>query len=259
MRLMYDAIPEKVGNIPQDAPLVAGYIDGFYAWSSAAWARFPEAVKVQIAVSAGTNAGQVLDVETGDATPAQAPAWCHMRRAAGQIPTVYCSLDSWPTVRAAFTQSGIPEPCWWIADYNGSEAIMAGAIAHQFTDNPPASPYDTSSVADFWPGVDEEDPPVTAQIFIVTVPADAPQGTGEAQYLVVFDPGYKVWIDQASLPALQASYPDPGGQRQTLSAEFAARIPTMGPEAPGYTGTQYGVDTTSAPLTISLTGTGVPQ
>lgn len=150
MRVFYDAV--QPGNIPSTAAGVAGYVDGRYAWSAADWARFPNAVHVRIACFARTNDGHVLDVETGDATPTQAPGWVRMRRQAGVDPTVYCSLAWWPSVRAAFIAQGVPEPHYWIAAYPGNgPRLYAGAVAHQYA-NP--GPYDLSVVADYWPGVD---------------------------------------------------------------------------------------------------------
>jgi hypothetical protein len=150
-RLMYDAVTPA--NIPANAAMVAGYVDGRYAWSAADWARFPNAVHVPIAVFPTTNSGVVLDVEQGDATPQQAPGWVQMRRAAGVDPTVYCSEDAWPAVRAAFTAAGVPQPHYWVAAYPGEGAVIpVGAVAHQYQD---AGPYDLSVVADFWPGVDQ--------------------------------------------------------------------------------------------------------
>ncbi len=52
--------------------MVAGYINGIYAWSIAGWARFAGKPQWRISITAGANDGDVLDVETGDATPQQA-------------------------------------------------------------------------------------------------------------------------------------------------------------------------------------------
>lgn len=154
MRIMYDSV--TAGDIPANALMVAGYIDGSYAWSKADWARFlPECVRVRIATSASTNDGDVLDVENGDATPAQAVAWCADRRAAGARPTVYCNAATWDAVKQAF--ANLQQPDYWIAYYDGGhdQAIPDGAIAHQYSDSGTSGGhYDLSSVADFWPGVD---------------------------------------------------------------------------------------------------------
>ena len=155
MRLMYDAVTAR--NIPRSATMVAGYADTIQIpqWTDADWNLFPYATKVRIVKKASTNDGHVLDVEPGDATPAQAPGWATMRRNAGADPTVYCNESTWPTVRAAFTLAGVAQPHYWIAHYDGDPAIPAGAIAKQYQNT---AGYDLSSVSDFWPGVDEEMP-----------------------------------------------------------------------------------------------------
>jgi len=159
MRTMYDAVTAR--NIPTTAVMVAGYIDKIKLepWSAADWARFPSAVKVEIVKKAGTNGGHVLDVEPGDATPAEAPGWVRMRRAAGAIPTVYCNTSTWPSVRAAFRAANTAEPYYWLARYDGKPKwddgwAAAGVVAKQYQNNPG---FDLSSVADHWPGVDGED------------------------------------------------------------------------------------------------------
>lgn len=158
MRTMYDAV--TAANIPADARMVAGYIDKIklQPWSAADWARFPTAVKVTIVKKASTNDGHVLDVEPGDATPAQAPGWVRMRRAAGADPTVYMNLSTWPTVRQAFIDQGVAQPHYWVALYDGDPAWRAGwaelgCVAKQYAGDVDRK-YDLSSVADHWPGVD---------------------------------------------------------------------------------------------------------
>ena len=151
MRIMYDGIDSDAAVIPTGAALVAGYVDGDYAWTAADWARFPASVHVKIAVKSTTNAGSVLDVETGDATPAESVNWALTRRGSGADPTVYCNTTTWPAVRSAFQARRVPEPHYWVASYNSDPAIPAGAIAHQYAS---FTRWDLSSVADYWPGVD---------------------------------------------------------------------------------------------------------
>lgn len=153
-RKMADAV--NPNNIPVGVyPLVAGYINGpISQWPASGWARHAgRSILVRITVFASTNDGHVLDVEKGDATPAQAPPWVKMRRAAGADPTVYCSEAAWPAVRQAFAAAKVPEPHYWVAAYPGEgQVIPAGAIAHQWIDR---GPLDESVVADYWPGVDQ--------------------------------------------------------------------------------------------------------
>lgn len=154
MRTMYDST--TASDIPANAEMVAGYVDGLYKWTPSDWARFPHAVKVRIAVFQTTNDGTVLDVEQGNATPAQAVDWVIARRKLNIDPTVYCSESNWPTVRAAFAARHVVQPHWWIAIYDGKRAIPAGAIACQYANQPiTGAHFDLSAVADYWPGVDD--------------------------------------------------------------------------------------------------------
>lgn len=155
MRIMYDAV--TAGNVPPDAQMVAGYIDGGYRSYDALVARCPHAVHVAIAVSAATNAGIVLDVETGDATPGQSVGWVLARRAAGVDPSVYCNFSTWGAVRTAFLVAGVAEPHYWIADWNGAQSVYPGSVAHQYASGPfgvGGGDVDLSAVVDSWPGVD---------------------------------------------------------------------------------------------------------
>src|ERR1700691_3628438 len=101
-RTMYDGISYDAKTIARnfpDAQLVAGYTDGIYAWSQADWNLFPKSVHVTVTVNA-SNEADVLDVENGDATPAQTEGWIRARKAAGvYIPTIYCNLSTIPAVR----------------------------------------------------------------------------------------------------------------------------------------------------------------
>ena len=164
MRTMYDAVTAR--NIPADAGMVAGYIDKIKLepWSAADWARFPRAVKVTIVKKASTNDGDVLDVEPGDANPAQAPGWVKMRRAAGADPTVYMNYSTWPTVQAEFVRQGVAHPHYWVAKYDGVATFPTlngiTAVAKQYRGDVPPG-IDINCVADYWPGVDANPAPNT--------------------------------------------------------------------------------------------------
>lgn len=102
--LMYDGINADAVTIGKDFPAtskIAYYVNGTYAWSQAQVDLFPHADHVTISVTASANIGDVLDVEVGDATPNQTAGWIAMRKAAGLYrPTIYCSKDTVPAVRA---------------------------------------------------------------------------------------------------------------------------------------------------------------
>lgn len=155
---MYDST--AAGDIPSSAQMVAGYVDGLYAWSDADWARFGDRPRVRIAVFASTNNGHCLDVEQGASSPDQAPGWAQMRRANGVDPSVYMSDNTWSAVRQAFQAQGVAEPHYWVAKWDNVPSIPAGAVANQYA-NPALTGghFDLSAVVDFWPGVDTPQPP----------------------------------------------------------------------------------------------------
>ena len=83
---MYDSV--TLSALPKGAEAYAGYVNG-------AWPTYkdlpPSKYKLSIAVNVSGNA-RCLDVETGDATPEQAPAWVKSQHARGvQMPVVYTS------------------------------------------------------------------------------------------------------------------------------------------------------------------------
>lgn len=212
-RTMFDAI--IASNPPPGAPLYAGYDDGSWPDAAALAARFPGAIVVRVTVSAGDDQGQVLDVEQGDATPAQAPGWVVRRRAAGADPTVYCNTSTWASVQEAFASAGVPQPHYWVAQYDGNPAIPAGAVAKQYESN---ADYDTSAVADYWPGVDpsptfQEE---TDMIMLSIVPSDSANPG-----IWLLSGGLYVGIDTpATVAALQAA----GVQLASVDLDFHQRI-----------------------------------
>lgn len=159
MRTMYDTI--DVMSLPDGADLYAGYDDGAWPDADAIAAKFPGKPVVRITTNPADDFGDCLDVENGDASPTDAPAWVAKRRAAGADPSVYCSLDPWPTIRQAFAAANVPEPHYWVAAYPGpGPVLIPGAVAHQYASPSTGSPgnYDVSVVADYWPGVDPSGP-----------------------------------------------------------------------------------------------------
>lgn len=162
-RTMYDGTNGDAAAIAAQAQpgnLVAFYVDGLYRWSDAQRAALrPGVVRVPVAVFADTNDGVALDCERGNCTPAQSVDWALMRRGAGVDPSVYCNqhdpTTGWPAVREAFKARGVPQPHYWVADYDGAAAIPAGAVAKQYDDDLHlGTRWDLSVVADYWPGVD---------------------------------------------------------------------------------------------------------
>lgn len=174
MRLMYDS--SNPNSIPEHAQMVLVYVDGIYApkWAKAAQTRFKYAQKVTCS-AIGAVTAQVGDVELGCIWPvANAVPWVVRARRDGYDPTIYINeRNDWGPCREAFRRAGVPEPHWFVANYDGDPDIPAGAVAKQFA-HPgesyekgyaPTVPwetgkhYDLSNVRDYWPGVDDAPAP----------------------------------------------------------------------------------------------------
>ena len=190
-RIMYDGVTPA--SVPAGAALYAGYNQGRYQSLAGLEAKFPTALHVSICVQANGDA-RVLDVESGDATPQQAPGWVVRQRAGGNpYPVVYCNQENgWAAVRQAFADQAVPEPLYWVANYVNDPAeppaIPAGAIAIQYYDY---GGYDASIVADYWPGVDPaQAPPTPAPTTILQeVPVQIePLSVHPGDYAVACDP-----------------------------------------------------------------------
>lgn len=167
MRTMFDSTTPW--EIPRDAEMVAGYVDGRYAWPQEWFDLFPDAVHVTIS-AIGAKVAHVGDVEVGCIwPPANAVPWVLRARAAGIDPTIYVNeMNDWVPTRAAFDLAGVPRPHWWVANYDGVVEIPAGSVAKQYAHPRDAGRaasaplrawetgkhYDASAVADHWPGVD---------------------------------------------------------------------------------------------------------
>lgn len=151
--LMYDSTDPAL--IPTTAPVVAGYVDGDYAWSQQDWDRF-NCPKVRITINDGALTANVCDVEHGDLTPSLAATWCwHKIHVLSQRPTIYCSLSNVETCKAELTRMniGLTEVDFWIADYTGRAAtnppstLYPNSIGHQYIDT---GTYDLSVITPTW-------------------------------------------------------------------------------------------------------------
>ncbi len=152
--------------IPRDTPVVAGYGDGSWLWSPS-WLDgsnwfdlFPNAVRLSIVVFA-PDAGDILDVESGDASPAEVPGWVRrFNRPHRRAATIYCNRDTWAPVVMALYTAGIdpqgPAVDYWIATLDGTldVGIVAGGkrpVAVQVWDT---GDYDQSVILDpTWVGL----------------------------------------------------------------------------------------------------------
>lgn len=144
-------------NIPANAVLMAGYINGKWQSYYVMVSRFGATVTIlTITVKAHNPDGSyviadILDVENGDATPEEAPGWTNaMRLLDRPIITPYCSrLGTWPATLAAFKAQNIALPDFWIADQTNSPHLVPGSVVTQWTDN--QNLYDKSLTNGVWP------------------------------------------------------------------------------------------------------------
>lgn len=131
---MFDAI--EVSQIPANAQAVAGYIGGKWPTYGELIKRFPKAKHLSIAVFASLDAA-CLDIETGDASPGQAPAWVKRQKARGvKRPCLYANLSTMPAVKGALTKAGIKreDVRLWVAEWTFVPHIPPGYDACQWTD-----------------------------------------------------------------------------------------------------------------------------
>lgn len=144
--LMYDST--TAADIPADAQLVAGYVDGAFAWSEADKARFPKFVSIS---ATGGSLADFWDCENGDFSVWQAAQQVRANMGTG----IYCSLSLAESVARALAALDIAQGdrLLWVADWTGEPHMPAvpGAtvVACQYA-NPATSGghYDLSVVTD---------------------------------------------------------------------------------------------------------------
>lgn len=168
---MYDAV--NPDNIPADAQVVAGYVDGRYNDFQAMVAKFPNALHVPITVFGAPDV-RVCDCETGDLTPDQAAAWAKSEVNAGRRPTIYCNISTQPAVVNSLAAQGLQfgrDVDWWAAHYTGTPHLEPGSVATQYAD---PGPYDISETDGVWPGVPNSPAPAPAPAPTPAPPQPAP-------------------------------------------------------------------------------------
>jgi hypothetical protein len=230
LRIMYDST--SPGDIPAGAVMVAGYVaPSSFAWSAAGWARFARSIQVKITPSASRFGPgiHVLDIETGDATPAQAPGWVTASRGAGQEGTCYMNMATWPAVIRAINAARIAHPPYWVAKYDGVASLISTqvdgvtytAIAKQYAGQAlTGAHFDKSVVAASWPGVDAEADDMTPdQSDKLDAIFGALYVTNSTPYgVTLFDSAKS---DAAQLAAISGALPE-------IEAAIIAALPTDG-------------------------------
>jgi hypothetical protein len=151
VRTMFDSTTPSA--IPTTAVLVAGYVDGKWAWKPADWTRWPPAARATITINARNHHAIILDIENGDARPEQANAWViGAGPATGWVPTLYGARGVLEVTRRFIVKAGL-DCDWAVADPTGVPHLPRGYAVCQYAWPNAGSPghYDMSVVADWWP------------------------------------------------------------------------------------------------------------
>lgn len=125
MITMFDSI--DVGTLPAGVNFAyAGYVDGRFQTYPKLKLKFPHSNLLSIAVFARDDA-DCLDVEVGDATPAQAPAW--VKRQKSPRPCLYASVSVMNSLVSILDHAGISRNTvrLWSAHYGNGQHICGPA------------------------------------------------------------------------------------------------------------------------------------
>ena len=134
--IVHDAIGAHVAHLP--AGHVAGYTTGSgpVPWTAAQFLAHPGAVRIDQDPSASDPTADVLDIESGAATPASAAAWCKRARVSynsatrpGQRkPAVYVNRSNMTAVANELTAAGISGVGIWLAAPGTPQATAEAMI-----------------------------------------------------------------------------------------------------------------------------------
>lgn len=97
------------GDIPLDGTqMVMGYGNGHYAWDAAGWDRFKHIPRASIDINGTRWYSDVLDVENGDASVADAVAWVRRKHASPltYAPIIYCNRSTLTPLFNAMNAAG---------------------------------------------------------------------------------------------------------------------------------------------------------
>lgn len=142
---MYDSV--NLRAIPKAAVAVAGYVGGNWATYFAIPEFFPKARRTSIAVNASEDA-DFLDIERGDATIEEAPAWFKRQRARGKRrPGFYISVSNARALMQTLKAAGIRR--WqyrlWTAHYTGRPHRCSPLCRFGFWTRADATQWSTTS------------------------------------------------------------------------------------------------------------------
>lgn len=182
-------------DIPLNGLAVAmGYANGLYAWKAADWARFHDAgiATASIDVNGSHPTADILDIEAGDATVGQAPAWVRAHNQAGGYPAIlYADRSTLTPLFNALLAGGLHvqrDFRLWIATLDGTKSVpdMTGVTAVQYAGSlQTGGHYDESVIYDAsWkaaPKPPAPPPPAPAPVTLVKVTATATFSDGSTK------------------------------------------------------------------------------
>lgn len=131
---MFDAI--NVPSLPSGGGFCyAGYVGGYWPTYNTLVATFPGHSILSIAINSSENA-ECLDIENGDATPADAAAWFARQKAAGVTrPCLYSSVSEMPQVIADLNAAGVARDGYrlWCAHWGDGAHICGPSSCNQIS------------------------------------------------------------------------------------------------------------------------------
>jgi hypothetical protein len=148
-------------DLPSGWDAYAGYVGGSWPDYDPICERFPalhaQGRIVPVAVNASERA-RILDVENGDASPADAGPWLKWMLSLGvRLPGCYGDEASMSEIRNSIAAAGIDgaEHVLWVAEWNGQPRVPGGYEAHQWlAHGPDWENFDQNACsAEFFAGV----------------------------------------------------------------------------------------------------------
>lgn len=130
---LYDSV--NPSSLPSSSQAVAVYANGHYAAAPGQVGK--RGLTLWIDTNGSDPHADVLDVEPGDATPAQAAAWVQQKLDASPNSTaiIYTMRSDWGAVQAAISHLAWWMPShtkYWIADPTGYPHLVPGSQATQW-------------------------------------------------------------------------------------------------------------------------------
>jgi len=134
----YDCTSSNLDSTPQTRQL-AGYTTGTpdIKWTAAQWAKFPKAIRICQDAGASDTTADVLDVETGAATNAEAAAWYKAAlanynkgvRPGQRYPCIYTSAGNVTALVNLLIADGVTSgPKLWVAHWDITQLIAEGYL-----------------------------------------------------------------------------------------------------------------------------------